>query len=166
MFFNDAISVDRIAAIYNLPNHLDLYGYASPDNTSMFFGSTITLPRFQADVNEFTAWNTYVLSGYVAGDFNGTRSSHASFLSDTPGSYAILDLTNIGSIVVDYLDLTDIHVINGTITTRGGVDGGGNSGVTFAAAPGSVGIDGGMIIGIGVMLGGLGIGSIARKFRL
>jgi hypothetical protein len=92
-------------------------------------------PRIQTTFNDFSAGDTYVLSDYVAGDFDGTFWGHSFFESDTPGSPATLDLSLIGDLVLNYADFTDIHVVNGTIVTRGGVDGGGNDGITFSAVP-------------------------------
>jgi hypothetical protein len=47
-FFNDAISQERITALAALPNNLNLYGYASPDNTGMALRTAIPVPIITA----------------------------------------------------------------------------------------------------------------------
>jgi hypothetical protein len=91
-------------------------------------------PRIQGTINEFKAGDTYVLSAdFVEGDFDGTSGQHSVFKSDTPGSPATLDLSLIGDLILNFADFTDIHVVNGTIITKGGINGSGNSGIAFAS---------------------------------
>jgi hypothetical protein len=47
-FFNDAISQARITALAALPNNLNLYGYASADNTGMALRTAIPVPIITA----------------------------------------------------------------------------------------------------------------------
>jgi hypothetical protein len=95
-----------------------------PPRISLVAGST----------QEFTAGDTYVLQEYVNGDWNGYSSAHTIIQSDTSGSYSTLDLSAVGNLTMSYTDFQDIYVINGTITTAGGLDNGGTSGIIFTSA--------------------------------
>ena len=85
-------------------------------------------------IQEFIAGDIYILQEYVQGDFNGNSLNHTVIKSDASGSFSTLDLSVVGDLIVNYLDCQDIHVINGTITSVGGTDNGGNNGITFSAA--------------------------------
>jgi hypothetical protein len=99
---------------------------------------TVNDPSFGASEEIFPIADTTLFLEYVAGDLDGAEGAIASYKSDTPGSQATIDLTDVGDIdPVSHCDFTDINVIGGIIyadDTCTGWDQN-NDGIVFAGEP-------------------------------
>lgn len=92
-------------------------------------GIILDLSANPGDIRELTpTYDYYTVRTF---DMVGDSTDHTILRSVIPGTGCILDFTDIGDQVTDYVDLKDITVINGKLRVRNGIDGGNNYNVIF-----------------------------------